>query len=73
MLTPRQQTIAERDGRTRAELWRDDLQKTSRTMTRERAEAIAKRQGEYTHKHPAKQEAHAAIVERILLQSFNVE
>ncbi len=73
MLTARQQAIAERDGRTRAELWRDDLQKTSRSMTRERAEAIARKQGEYTHNHPAKQEEHAAIVARILIQSFNVE
>ncbi len=73
MLTSRQQAIAERDGRTRAELWRYDLQKTNRTMTRERAEAIARRQGEYTHKHTVKQEEHAAIVNRILLQSFNVE
>ncbi len=73
MLTSRQQAIAERDGRTRAELWRDDLQKTGRTMTKERAAAIAKTQGRYTHNHPAKQGEHAAIVERILLQSFNIE
>lgn len=72
-LTPRQQAIAERDGMIRAELWRDDLQKTGRTMTRERAAAIAASQGEYTHKHPDKQQQHAAIVERVILQKFGIE